>query len=147
MSPGVFARIVEKSKFVSVRKPVVAIAFLVAVSFATVTLGQFSPHDPGVRGGTIDSGQPLDMSKIAGASSFFTDGLSRFTAVEGVSGQPSNNGLDRVSTSTSAQAATRNPPLAARVRAPARFPIWGQIRKLSYTISLAKLAKIPCHPS
>jgi CxxC motif-containing protein (DUF1111 family) len=93
MSPGVFARLVEKSKFVSIRKPVVAIAFLVAVSFATVTLAQFSPHDPGVRGGTIDAGQPLDMSKTPGASSFFTDGLGRFTAVEGVSGQPNNNGL------------------------------------------------------
>ena len=93
MSPGVFARVVEKSKFVSLRKPIVAIAFLVAVSFATVTLGQLSPRDPGVRGGTIDAGQPLDMSKTAGAPSFFTDGLSRFTAVEVVSGQPNNIGL------------------------------------------------------
>jgi len=35
----------------------------------------------------------IHMSKTAGASAFFTDGLGRFTAVEGVSGQPTNNGL------------------------------------------------------
>jgi CxxC motif-containing protein (DUF1111 family) len=93
MSPSVFARLIENSKIVPVRKSVVSIAFLLAVSFATVTLGQFSPHDPGVRGGTVDSGQPLDLSKTAGASSFFTDGLGRFTAVEVVSGQPNNIGL------------------------------------------------------
>ena len=90
MSPGVLTRLVQKCRAVPVRKCVVAIAFLFAVSFATVTLGQLSPHDPGVRGGTIDAGQPLDLSKTAGASSFFTDGLARFAAVEVVSGQSNN---------------------------------------------------------
>ena len=50
MSIGAFQRLVEKSKFVLIRKSLVCIVFLLAVSFATVSLGQFSPHDPGVRG-------------------------------------------------------------------------------------------------
>jgi CxxC motif-containing protein (DUF1111 family) len=93
MSPGSFARLVEKSKFGSVHKPVVALAFLLAVSFATVTLGQHSPQDPGVRGGTVDSGQPLSsLSQTPGASDFFANGLGRFQEVESVQGGP-NNGL------------------------------------------------------
>src|SRR5580693_2266962 len=92
MSSSEFARLVEKSKIAFVRKLIVSLAFLFTVSFATVTLGQLSPHDPGVRGGTVDAGQPLDLSKTAGASSFFADGLARFAAVEVVSGQPNNTG-------------------------------------------------------
>ncbi len=147
MSSSVFARLVEKTKIAPVRNSIVSLAFLFTVSFATVTLGQLSPRDPGVRVGTVDAGQPLDLSKTAGASSFFADGLTRFAAVDVVSGQPNNTGLGPLSTPTSAQAATPNPPSAARVRVPALFPTWGQIRKLSYTTSLVKMAKTPCHPS
>ena len=79
MSPGSFARLVEKSKFIPIRKPVISLAFLLAVSFATVTLGQHSPQDPGVRGGTVDSGQPLSsLSQTPGASDFFANGLAPF---------------------------------------------------------------------
>jgi CxxC motif-containing protein (DUF1111 family) len=93
MSPGSLARLVEKSKFVSVRKPVVALAFLLAVSFATVTLGQHSPQDPGVRGGTVNSGQPLSsISQTPGAPDFFANGLLRFQEIESVQGG-ANNGL------------------------------------------------------
>ena len=93
MSSGAFARLVEKSKFVPVRKPVVVLAFLFAVSFATVTLGQHSPQDPGVRGGTVNSGQPLSsVSQTPGAPDFFANGLLRFQNVESVQGG-ANNGL------------------------------------------------------
>ena len=93
MSPGSFARLVEKSKFDYVRKPVVALAFLLAVSFATVTLGQHSPQDPGVRGGTVNSGQPLSsVSQTPGAPDFFANGLLRFQEIESVQGG-ANNGL------------------------------------------------------
>ena len=93
MSPGSLARLVEKTKFVSVRKPVVALAFLLAVSFATVTLGQHSPQDPGVRGGTVNSGQPLSsVSQTPGAPDFFANGLLRFQEIESVQGG-ANNGL------------------------------------------------------
>jgi CxxC motif-containing protein (DUF1111 family) len=93
MPPSVFASLVEKSKFVPVRKPVVALAFLLAVSFATVTLGQHSPQDPGVRGGTVNSGQPLpSISQTPGAPDFFANGLLRFQEIESVQGG-TNNGL------------------------------------------------------
>ncbi len=93
MSKGAFKRLVEKSKFVPSRKPVVSLVFLFAVSFATVTLGQFSPHDPGVRAGTVDAGQPLSsIPQTPGASDFFANGLLRFQEIESVQGG-ANNGL------------------------------------------------------
>ena len=93
MSSGAFARLVEKSKFVPIRKSVVVLAFLFAVSFATVTLGQHSPQDPGVRAGTVNSGQPLSsVSQTPGAPDFFANGLLRFQNVESVQGG-ANNGL------------------------------------------------------
>jgi CxxC motif-containing protein (DUF1111 family) len=93
MSSGVFVRPIEKSKQASVRKPLVCVAFLLAVSFATVTLGQMSPRDPGVRGVTVDSGQPLaSLSQTPGASDFFANGLLRFQEIESVQGG-NNNGL------------------------------------------------------
>ena len=93
MSSGVFARVVEKSKAVPIHKPVIALAFLLAVSFATVTLGQHSPQDPGVRGGTINAGQPLSsLSQTPGAPDFFANGLLRFQEIESVQGG-TNNGL------------------------------------------------------
>jgi CxxC motif-containing protein (DUF1111 family) len=93
MSSGAFARLVEKSKSVPIRKPVIAMSFLLAVSFATVTLGQHSPQDPGVRGGTINAGQPLSsLSQTPGAPDFFANGLLRFQEIESVQGG-TNNGL------------------------------------------------------
>jgi CxxC motif-containing protein (DUF1111 family) len=52
---------------------------------ATVIAAQFVAHDPGVRGGTIDSGQPVySLPQTSGASNFFTDGQTRFQQVETV---------------------------------------------------------------
>lgn len=93
MPKGAFARLVQKSRFVPIRKPVAALAFLLAFSFATITLGQHSPQDPGVRGGTVNSGQPLSsISQTPGAPDFFANGLSRFQEVESVQNS-TNNGL------------------------------------------------------
>jgi CxxC motif-containing protein (DUF1111 family) len=67
---------------------------LIILASAPGMLGQFSAKDPGVRGGTVDSGQPLaSVAQTPEASSFFADGLNRFTAVEAVSGRPNNIGL------------------------------------------------------
>jgi Di-haem oxidoreductase, putative peroxidase len=91
MPSGALARLIEKSKFFPIRKPVVALAFLFAVSYATVTLGQRSVQDPGVRGGTVDSGQPLSsLPQTPGASDFFANGLLRFQEIETVQGGPDN---------------------------------------------------------
>jgi CxxC motif-containing protein (DUF1111 family) len=93
MSAGAFTRFVEKSKSIPIRKPVIAIGFLLAVSFATVTLGQHSPQDPGVRAGTVDSGLPLaSVAQTPGGSDFFANGLLRFQEIESVQGG-ANNGL------------------------------------------------------
>jgi CxxC motif-containing protein (DUF1111 family) len=93
MSSGVFASLVEKAMSIPIRKPVIAMSLLAAVSFATVTLGQHSPQDPGVRGGTVNSGQPLSsISQTPGAPDFFANGLLRFQNVESVQ-NGANNGL------------------------------------------------------
>jgi CxxC motif-containing protein (DUF1111 family) len=55
------------------------------VSFATATLGQLPAKDPGVRGGSVDSGQPLaSVATTQGAADFFTDGLARFQEADAV---------------------------------------------------------------
>src|SRR5271156_1838775 len=93
MSASVFVRLVEKSKTIAPRNIVVCILFVLAVSFATVTLGQSSPKDPGVRGGTVNSGQPLaSVATTPGAPDFFANGLLRFQEIESVQGG-ANNGL------------------------------------------------------
>ncbi|MGC1619898.1 MAG: di-heme oxidoredictase family protein [Candidatus Acidiferrum sp.] len=93
MSSGAVARLVEKLQPINIRKAVVCVAFLLAISFATITLGQSSPHDPGVRGGTVNAGQPLSsLSQTPGAADFFANGLLRFQQVESVQGG-ANNGL------------------------------------------------------
>jgi CxxC motif-containing protein (DUF1111 family) len=93
MSPRAFTRLLEKLKCVPIREPVIAIGFLLAFSFATITFGQHSPQDPGVRAGTVDSGQPLASVPLTpGASDFFANGLLRFQEIESVQGG-ANNGL------------------------------------------------------
>lgn len=57
----------------------------VSIFLATVVAAQFVVRDPGVRIGSVDSGQPLDsLVQTPGASNFFTDGLGRFQEVETV---------------------------------------------------------------
>ena len=93
MPSGAVNRFVEKSKSIPIRKPFICGAFLFAVSFATVTLGQFNPRDPGVRAGTVDSGQPLaSVAQTPGGTDFFADGLLRFQEIESVQGGE-HNGL------------------------------------------------------
>ncbi|MGC1414662.1 MAG: di-heme oxidoredictase family protein [Candidatus Acidiferrum sp.] len=93
MSSGAVARSVEKWKFANPRKLAVCTAFLLAISFATITLGQSSPHDPGVRGGAVNAGQPLSsLSQTPGATDFFANGLLRFQEIESVQ-NGTDNGL------------------------------------------------------
>lgn len=93
MSLGAVSRLVEKWKFITTRKPAICMAFVLAISFATITLGQSSPHDPGVRGGTVNAGQPLSsLSQTPGATDFFANGLLRFQEIESVQ-NGTNNGL------------------------------------------------------
>jgi CxxC motif-containing protein (DUF1111 family) len=55
--------------------------------------GQLVATDPGVRTGSVDSGQPLwSVFRTPGASEFFKNGLARFQEVESVQ-NGANNGL------------------------------------------------------
>src|SRR5271156_914777 len=104
MLPRIIARLFEKSgieKVTSFRvnqptrnpKLVAVILFFIFLSSASLLIGQLNPRDPGVRGGTVDSGQPLaSLAETPGATDFFNNGLSRFTAVDVVQGGV-NNGL------------------------------------------------------
>jgi CxxC motif-containing protein (DUF1111 family) len=66
---------------------------LTILSFASAMVGEFVVRDPGVRGGTVDSGQSLSsLSSTPGAMEFFTNGSMRFQDVEVVQGG-TNNGL------------------------------------------------------
>lgn len=81
-----------------VRKIAVGCGLLLAVCFASITLGQSTAsstaaRDPGVRGNTVDSGQPLaSVAETVGLPSYFTDGQTRFQEVESVQ-NGANNGL------------------------------------------------------
>src|SRR5271156_3738094 len=58
----------------SARNPklVASILFFIFLSSASLLIGQLNPRDPGVRGGTIDAGQPLaSMTQTPGAADFF----------------------------------------------------------------------------
>jgi CxxC motif-containing protein (DUF1111 family) len=68
-------------------------ALLLVLSLASAAVAQFTAHDPGVRAGTVDSGQPLSsVAATPGASAYFADGLVRFQNIESVQGS-ANNGL------------------------------------------------------
>jgi hypothetical protein len=61
----------------------ISVGLLLALSFAAAVVGQFGAHDPGVRAGTVDSGQPLaSVAQTTGLSSYFADGLVRFQEID-----------------------------------------------------------------
>ena len=85
------ARLFSKSKVPSFRQITVGTAFLFTVSFSAVTFGQFAPKDPGVRAGSVDSGNPLaSVAQTPGLTGFFADGRARFQQIEDVQGSASN---------------------------------------------------------
>jgi CxxC motif-containing protein (DUF1111 family) len=59
------------------------VVFLVAFFFAAGVVGQFAAHDPGVRAGTVDAGQPLaSVAQTTGMPEYFTNGLARFQEID-----------------------------------------------------------------
>jgi CxxC motif-containing protein (DUF1111 family) len=67
------------------------VAAVLAACFCTLGQTGVGPVDPGVRGGTVGSGGPLN-GLTADETAFFKDGLARFADVEVVAGG-TNNGL------------------------------------------------------
>jgi CxxC motif-containing protein (DUF1111 family) len=95
MSRGVFTgsrfRLGGKLSVMPNGKLIFISASLMVLLFAGVAIGQFVVRDPGVRGGSIDAGQPLaSLSQTPGATEFFDNGFGRFQAIESVQGGTSN---------------------------------------------------------
>jgi len=66
-------------------KLIPALVSLCLLSFASVTIGQFAAHDPGVRGGSVDAGQPV-QGLSEDQQRYFLNGQTRFLEVDSVSG-------------------------------------------------------------
>jgi CxxC motif-containing protein (DUF1111 family) len=93
MSPRLRSRFARQWNFAGKNKVAVSIGALLALSSAGVLIGQSVATDPGVRTGSIDSGQPLDsVATTPGAPDFFSNGQGRFAEIESVQGG-ANNGL------------------------------------------------------
>jgi CxxC motif-containing protein (DUF1111 family) len=68
-----------------IARPVVLLSLFLFL--ATVIAAQFGARDPGVRGGSIDAGQPVySVQQTLGAYNFFTDGQTRFQETDDVPG-------------------------------------------------------------
>jgi CxxC motif-containing protein (DUF1111 family) len=96
------------------------------VSFAGAIAGQTSLHDPGVRGGSVDAGQPLaSVSQTAGASDFFSNGQTRFEDVEMVQGGV-NNGLGPRFNSNQCSSCHAQPAVGGTSPSMTAYPYLGQ---------------------
>jgi CxxC motif-containing protein (DUF1111 family) len=94
---GVFAqsvvRLSRKFTLTQASKRIVLGTSLMVLACAGAAIGQFAVHDPGVRGGSVDAGQPLaSVAQTPGATEFFNNGFGRFQEIESVQGG-TNNGL------------------------------------------------------
>ena len=99
---------------------------LLVLSSAGVIIGESVASDPGVRGGTIDAGPPLDsVATIQGASEFFQNGLARFQDVEAVSGT-ANNGLGPRFNSNQCSSCHAQPAVGGTSPSATDFPKLGQ---------------------
>jgi CxxC motif-containing protein (DUF1111 family) len=93
MSPRLRSRFARQWNFAGKNKVAVSIGAWLALSSAGVLIGQSVATDPGVRTGSVDSGQPLDsVATTPGAADFFSNGQGRFAEIESVQGG-ANNGL------------------------------------------------------
>jgi len=72
-------------RFIARTKVIPAVVSLCLLSFASVTIGQFAAHDPGVRGGAVDAGQPV-QGLSDDQQRYFLNGQNRFLEVDSVSG-------------------------------------------------------------
>jgi CxxC motif-containing protein (DUF1111 family) len=85
--------VIQLSKPSQGRKAILCSVFLVLGCCATVVLSEVAVHDPGVRSGQADAGQPLAaVAQFPGGPDFFSNGLNRFQDVEVVK-NGTNNGL------------------------------------------------------
>lgn len=106
-------------------KVTLSIGVLLALSSAGVIIGQSPATDPGVRAGSIDSGQPLDsVATTPGATDFFTNGQGRFEEVESVQGG-ANNGLGPRYNSNQCSSCHSQPAIGGSSPSATIFPMVG----------------------
>ena len=106
-------------------KVTLSIGALLALSSAGVIIGQSPATDPGVRSGSIDSGQPLDsVAATPGATDFFTNGQGRFEEVESVQGG-ANNGLGPRYNSNQCSSCHSQPAIGGSSPSASVFPMIG----------------------
>jgi CxxC motif-containing protein (DUF1111 family) len=113
-----------KWKLLERTKAALCVGAFVLVSSATVVVGQFVASDPGVRGGTIDSGQSLDLSQTPGAADFFSNGQMRFGDVEVVRGG-TNNGLGPRYNTNQCSSCHAQPAMGGTSPSTTEFPFLG----------------------
>jgi CxxC motif-containing protein (DUF1111 family) len=89
--PGI--RLAAIGKIVMQIPPAIYVALALCLLVTGVTLAQFGAHDPGVRGGSVDSGQAFAAVQAnSNTLEYFTNGQARFQEIESVQNGP-NNGL------------------------------------------------------
>ena len=114
----------EKWKMPRRTKVLLCAVSLSVVGFAAVAVGQLAVRDPGVRGGTVDSGQSLDLTATPGASDFFANGLGRFQDIESVQGGP-NIGLGPRFNSNQCSSCHAQPAVGGTSPSTRAFPFLG----------------------
>jgi CxxC motif-containing protein (DUF1111 family) len=96
-----------------------------AASSASVVVGQFAVHDPGVRGGTIDAGKALgSVATTTGLTDFFNSGLGQFAEEQTVQGD--NNGLGPRFNSNACGSCHSQPAVGGTSPSLTAFPFVGQ---------------------
>jgi CxxC motif-containing protein (DUF1111 family) len=125
-------RSTKKTQLARISNLVACASFLTSLSVAGVLVGQNPPRDPGVRGGTIDSGQPLAaIAQTPGASDFFTNGLARFTSIDVVQGG-TNNGLGPRFNTNQCASCHAQPNVGGTSPSISAFPFVGQNPEMQF---------------
>src|ERR1700689_1514416 len=107
-------------------KAVLSVGALLGLSCAGVMIAQSVATDPGVRAGSVDSGQPLDsIATTPGGSDFFINGQGRFEQVEAVRGG-SSIGLGPRYNSNQCSSCHSQPAIGGSSPSAAIFPNVGQ---------------------
>jgi CxxC motif-containing protein (DUF1111 family) len=126
------ARLIAKVRPYQVNKLVACLAFILFASSASVLLGQLVVRDPGVRGGTIDAGQPLaSLAQTPGATDFFNNGQGRFLDTEVVHGG-ANNGLGPRFNSNQCSSCHAQPATGGSSPSTGAFPFLGQNPQIQF---------------
>jgi CxxC motif-containing protein (DUF1111 family) len=98
------------------------LASLISLWFASVMVAQSPAHDPGVRGVSVDAGQPLaSVASTPGLSDFFSTASGQFQETQVVQGA-ANNGLGPRFNSNSCSSCHSQPAVGGTSPSQAVFP-------------------------